>query len=142
MVMLCYVWCIEYGYPFYGCLIVNAFLNYVILWKSYHKICIEKVFPLYGFFHDASDDLLGKIACCKFYIGKVFPQYEPFHDFLKLTLKIWEIFCCNIKHEYLRSRAYICLSLSSPFSSVTVIQIWPLSRYSCFYLGSLHPRNF
>ena len=50
----------------------------------------------------------------------------------------------QIKHEYLRSRAYICLSLSSPFSSppVTVIQIWPLSRYSCFYLGSLHPRNF
>ena len=28
-----------------------------------------------------------------------------------------------IKHEYLRSRAYIRLSLSSPFSSVMVIQI-------------------
>ena len=27
-------------------------------------------------------------------------------------------------------------------SSVTFSQIWPLSRYSCFYLGSLHPRNF
>ena len=37
----------------------------------------------------------------------------------------------------------ICLSLSSPFSpSVTVVQLWPLSRYSCCYLGSLHPRNF
>ena len=48
----------------------------------------------------------------------------------------------QIKHEYLRSRAYIRLSLSSPFSPVTVSQIWPLSRYSCFYLGSLHPRNF
>ena len=47
-----------------------------------------------------------------------------------------------IKHEYLRSRAYICLSLSSPFSPVIVSQIWPLSRYSCCYLGSLHPRNF
>ena len=48
------------------------------------------------------------------------------------------------KHEYLRSRAYICLSLSSPFSSSSVIvsQICPLSRYSCCYLGSLHPRNF
>ena len=55
-------------------------------------------------------------------------------------LKVHMVF----KHEYLRSRAYIRLSLSSPFSSssVTVIQIWPLSRYSCFYLGSLHPRNF
>ena len=48
----------------------------------------------------------------------------------------------NIKHEYLISRAYICLSLSSTSSSPVVIQIWPLSRYSCFYLGSLHPRNF
>ena len=48
----------------------------------------------------------------------------------------------KIKHEYLRSRAYICLSLSSPFSSVIASQIWPLSRYSCCYLGSLHPRNF
>ena len=48
-----------------------------------------------------------------------------------------------LKHEYLRSRAYICLSLSSPFlPSVIVVQIWPLSRYSCCYLGSLHPRNF
>ena len=51
----------------------------------------------------------------------------------------------NIKHEYLRSRAYICLSLSSSSSfsssSPVVIQIWPLSRYSCFHLGSLHPRN-
>ena len=46
----------------------------------------------------------------------------------------------EIKHEYLRSRAYICLSLSSPL--VMVAQLWPLSRYSCFYLGSLHPRNF
>ena len=35
-------------------------------------------------------------------------------------------FKLKIKHEYLRSRAYICLSLSSPFSSpspVTVSQI-------------------
>ena len=47
----------------------------------------------------------------------------------------------NFKHEYLRSGAYICLSLSSPFS-VIVIQIWPLLRYSCLYLGFLHPRNF
>ena len=61
-----------------------------------------------------------------------------------------------VKHEYLRSRAYIRLSLSSPLSlssshrysihafldSVIAIQILPLSRYSCFYLGSLHPRIF
>ena len=47
-----------------------------------------------------------------------------------------------IKHEYLRSRAYICLSLSSPFPLVIISQFWPLSRYSCFFLGSLHPRNF
>ena len=58
-----------------------------------------------------------------------------------------------VKHEYLRSRAYIRLSLSSPlslssshrysihaFNSVIAIQILLLSRYSCFYLGSLHPR--
>ena len=58
------------------------------------------------------------------------------------------IFRCNhldrhlyFKHEYLRSRAYICLSLSSPFSLVIISQIWPLSRYSCCYLGSLYPRN-
>ena len=60
---------------------------------------------------------------------------------------IYAKICCSmlfIKHEYLRSRAYICLSLSSPFSSspsVIVSQIWLLSRYSCCYLGSLHPRN-
>ena len=47
----------------------------------------------------------------------------------------------EIKHEYLRSRAYICLSLSST-SSPVISQLWPLSRYSCFHLGSLHPRNF
>ena len=38
------------------------------------------------------------------------------------------------KHEYLWSRAYKCLLLSS--SPVTITQIWPLSRYSCLYLGS------
>ena len=55
-----------------------------------------------------------------------------------------KLFAFQIKHEYLRSHAYMRLSLSSPFSSspVTVTQIWPLSRYSCCYLGSLHPRNF
>jgi len=44
----------------------------------------------------------------------------------------------KVKHEYLRSRAYKCLSLSSSSSSfpVTVIQLWALSRYSCLYLGS------
>ena len=26
--------------------------------------------------------------------------------------------------------------------ALTFPQIWPLSRYSCCYLGSLHPRNF
>ena len=52
----------------------------------------------------------------------------------------------NVKHEYLRSRAYICLSLSSPFppsssSPVMVSQLWPLSRYSCCYLGSWIPTS-
>ena len=44
----------------------------------------------------------------------------------------------KVKHEYLRSRASRCLSLSSSFSSssVTVSQFLPLSRYSCLYLGS------
>ena len=48
----------------------------------------------------------------------------------------------TIKHEYLRSCAYIRLSLSSPLDTCSNIFIWPLSRYSCFDLGSLHPRNF
>ena len=42
----------------------------------------------------------------------------------------------HFKHEYLRSRASRYLSLSSSFSSVTVSQLWTLSRYSCLYLGS------
>ena len=43
----------------------------------------------------------------------------------------------NFKHEYLRSPASTCLSLSSfPSSPVTVIQLWILSRYSCLHLGS------
>ena len=63
-------------------------------------------------------------------------------------LRLRMIWCVNenwikIKHEYLRSRAYICLSLSLSSSSlVMVAQLWPLSRYSCCYLGSLHPRSF
>ena len=36
------------------------------------------------------------------------------------------IYVCHFHHHFL----------------LIVIQIWPLSRYSCFYLGSLHPRNF
>ena len=57
-----------------------------------------------------------------------------------------------IKHEYLRSRASICLSLSSPPSSSGDLSInsytfvsfshSTLSRYSCLHLGSLHPRIF
>ena len=46
----------------------------------------------------------------------------------------------NVKDEYLRSRAYIRLSLSSPFPSVIVSQHWTLSRYLCLYLGSLHSK--
>ena len=54
------------------------------------------------------------------------------------------------KHDYLRSRASICLSLSSPsspsgdlsinsytFVSFSHSTLW---RYSCLHLGSLHPR--
>ena len=46
----------------------------------------------------------------------------------------------DIKHEYLRSRASTCVSLSSPSSHL--LAIYRLSRYSCLYLGSLHPRIF
>ena len=52
---------------------------------------------------------------------------------------------CTIKHEYLRSRASKCLSLASPFSSDTVIQLyWDTRAYildlastnfSSFYVG-------
>ena len=51
-----------------------------------------------------------------------------------------KLFAFQINHEYLRSHAYMRLSLSSPFSSppsVIVIQIWTLSRYSCFHLGCI-----
>ena len=43
----------------------------------------------------------------------------------------------DFKHEYLRSRASIRLLLSSPCH---LLAIYGLSRYSCLYLGSLHPR--
>ena len=54
-----------------------------------------------------------------------------------LSLTLTAIF----KHEYLRSRASTCVSLSSPASSHLLAIYW-LSRYSCLYLGSLHPRIF
>ena len=43
-----------------------------------------------------------------------------------------------IKHEYLRPRAYKCLSLSSSSSSnrYSISEVFPLSRFSCLYLGS------
>ena len=57
----------------------------------------------------------------------------------------------HFKHEYLRSRAYICLSLSSSsddsdissnFTHINHLIHHGLSRYSCLHLGSLHPRIF
>ena len=39
------------------------------------------------------------------------------------------IYVCHFHHHFL-------------LLHLIVSQIWPLSRYSCFYLGSLHPRNF
>ena len=62
----------------------------------------------------------------------------PFTIPSKLT-SIETIFAI-IKHEYLRSRASTCVSLSSPSSHL--LAIYTLSRYSCLYLGSLHPRIF
>ena len=72
---------------------------------------------------------------------------------LELFKRCWRIIlkvcihtnCCNLKHEYLRSRAYICLSLSSPSPShllkiYAFLSNYGLSRYSCLHLGSLHPR--
>ena len=44
---------------------------------------------------------------------------------------------CPVKHEYLRSRASRCLSLSSP--STFPVNSVSLSRYSCLYLGSFMP---
>ena len=64
---------------------------------------------------------------------------------------LFTFFCCLFtifKHEYLRSRAYTCLSLSSPSSSSYLLKNFAflsnhgLSRYSCLHLGSLHPRIF
>ena len=68
-------------------------------------------------------------------------------DFNGWFLKDWRFNCNNeihfIKHEYLWSRAYKCLSLSSSSSwfPVTVIRLWTLSRYSCLFLD-LASRNF
>ena len=71
----------------------------------------------------------------KFYevliISKAF-IYAPATELFHLALQI-------IKHEYLRSRASTCVSLSSPSY---LLAIYLLSRYSCLYLGSLHPRIF
>ena len=46
---------------------------------------------------------------------------------------IFRALLLNCKQEYLASEH---MSLSSPFSPVTVCQFWTISRYSCFYLGS------
>ena len=46
------------------------------------------------------------------------------------------------KHEYLRSCAYICLSLSSHHHPDTFLSNHGLSRYSCLHFGSLHPRIY
>jgi len=61
--------------------------------------------------------------------------------FLNISFKTRLFFIgVNFKHEYLRSRASTCVSLSSPSSHL--LAIYRLSRYSCLYLGSLHPRIF
>ena len=47
----------------------------------------------------------------------------------KLSTSIYDLvllYVCHFHHHY----------------HLIVSQIWPLSRYSCCYLGSLHPRNF
>ena len=66
------------------------------------------------------------------------------HYFPNCRKKLWKrwkgnasVHSENFKHEYLRSRASICLSLSSPCH---LLAIYRLSRYTCLYLGSLHPR--
>ena len=63
--------------------------------------------------------------------------------------KVYMLMIPLFKHEYLRSRAYICLSLSSSDSHLSsnlipfiIFQSLLLSRYSCLHLGSLHPRIF
>ena len=48
--------------------------------------------------------------------------------FLEKLSKLKGVNIFEIKHEYLRSRAYICLSLSSPFSSVMVSQLCTLYK--------------
>ena len=50
--------------------------------------------------------------------------------------ELWFLwFFTLFKHEYLRSRASRCLSLSS-FPPVTFSQFYGVSRYSCLHLGS------
>ena len=67
----------------------------------------------------------------------------PFlHGYLTV---LWGLQSCLIhfKHEYLRSRASTCVSLSSSSSASSyLLAIYRLSRYSCLHLGSLHPRIF
>ena len=54
--------------------------------------------------------------------SKKFPN-----DTFKQWWNVSKVTHLDVKHEYLRSRAYICLSFSSPFP-LTVSQGWPLLR--------------
>ena len=76
----------------------------------------------------------------------IYPSgYQEFWYRYIINTSILSVFCstavCVFKHEYLQSRAFICLSLSSPPSSSSGSN-HGLSRYSCLHLGSLHPRIF
>ena len=162
--------CSRSWYTSYTSFSLLSFLS-IFAWKYFPQYC--KISSQFTFFNDlvnvwisSKEDLKTSCATMIFVrlmlmavcFGKVIGQQQATPSELMLTDFVLEFHSKSVlihsnskdlltnyfKHEYLRSRAYICLSLSSPFSSppVTVIQIWPLSRYSCFYLGSLHPRNF
>ena len=54
-----------------------------------------------------------------------------FYVYTILSTSIYDlvlVYVCHFHHHFLLH--------------LIVSQIWPLSRYSCCYLGSLHPRNF
>ena len=80
----------------------------------------------------------------------IYPSgYQEFWYRYIINTSILSVFCstavCVFKHEYLRSRAFICLSLSSPHHHHhpdTFLSNHGLSRYSCLHLGSLHPIIF
>ena len=87
-------------------------------WQNIHFKCFSRFFTFFNIRFDENDFFECTILACVRLLVILFCQ-------LLLHKKI--------KHEYLRSRAliYVC-DFHHHFLLLIFIQIWPLSRYSCF----------